>query len=201
MKSFSKSFFYVPNRNTKIEEGALLIAEPFMRDKWFGRSVILLIDNGEEGTTGLILNNELETTLDEVLGGDISTEGIKVYCGGPVGHDQLIFVHNLGEHIIPGGHEVAPGLWVGGNYEAMKEYVNLGYPTEGSIRFMIGYSGWSAGQLAGEMNSNSWALTHRRPDSHELLSGAGDKYWHKIVKGLGENYRPWQLLPADFRAN
>ena len=201
MKGLSKSFFFVPNERKAVQPGELLVAEPFMKDKWFGRSVIEIIDNDDiTGTTGIVLNNRLTATLSEVFS-DITAKDVPLFCGGPVGHDRLFFIHTLGDTIIPEAKEISPGLWIGGRFASAVDYVNSGYPTESSIRFFVGYSGWSAGQLASELRDNTWAVPERDYNAHSLLTDSGDKFWHKIVKEMGEKYRPWLLLPQDSRAN
>ena len=201
MKELPKSFFTVPGQNGPVKPGDLIVAEPFMRDKWFGRSVVLILDNEKDkGSSGLVLNNLVSATLSEVVS-DVRTQGVPVYCGGPVGHDRLFFLHTLGDTIIPSASEIAPGLWIGGSFHAAVEYVNSEYPHEGTIRFFVGYSGWSSHQLDGELREKSWAVTTNHFSPQLLLTGEGGKYWHKIVSGLGAEFRPWLIIPQDARAN
>ena len=47
--------------------GKLIIAEPFMLDPYFKRSVVLLSDHNEEGSLGFILNKKLDARLNDVL--------------------------------------------------------------------------------------------------------------------------------------
>ena len=49
------------------EKGRLLIAEPFMADSYFKRSVVLLAAYSDNDVVGFILNKPLHTTLDKVL--------------------------------------------------------------------------------------------------------------------------------------
>ena len=47
--------------------GILLIAEPFLKDPNFIRTVVLLCEHREEGSFGLVLNKQIEQTLDELI--------------------------------------------------------------------------------------------------------------------------------------
>ena len=47
--------------------GILLIADPFLKDPNFLRSVVLICDHKEEGSFGFVLNREYENTLDELI--------------------------------------------------------------------------------------------------------------------------------------
>ena len=63
--------------------GILLIAEPFLKDPNFMRTVVLLCDHQEEGSFGFVLNKDIRHTIDEIIP---ELEGIKipVFFGGPV---------------------------------------------------------------------------------------------------------------------
>lgn len=199
MNPLFKNFFSVPTSRRDVAEGELLVAEPFMVDRWFGRSVVLIIDHNAQGTTGLVMNNLVQAKIAEAVPA-ITRDDIDVYVGGPLGLDRLIYIHTLGD-IIPGGHQVRPDLWVGGDFDAMIDYVNHGYPLEGTLRFIVGYSGWAPRQLAGELEKNSWAVSDYPFPASNLLEGTDDAYWHKIVEKLGATYRPWTVVPQDSRAN
>lgn len=202
MKNIDTSFFRISTEKLPVEVGDLLVAEPFLSEMWFDRAVISVIDhNPEEGTTGVVLNNALESSLDEVLDGIDREEKVPVYCGGPLSQDRLFFVHTLGDAIIPQARCYAPGLWIGGDFDAAIDYVNNGYPVEGYLRFFVGYSGWSAGQLDEELAAGTWAVKRGLDDVGPLLAGRGDSYWHRVVHSMGERYRQWTLLPQDVKAN
>ena len=47
--------------------GGLLVADPFLKDENFMRSVVLLCRHTEEGSFGFVLNKKLDVTVDELL--------------------------------------------------------------------------------------------------------------------------------------
>ena len=47
--------------------GVLLIADPFLKDPNFLRTVVFLCEHKEEGSFGLTLNRLSESTLDELI--------------------------------------------------------------------------------------------------------------------------------------
>ena len=65
-----------------------------------------------------------------------------------------------------------------------------------NIRFFLGYSGWSRGQLTSEILKNTWAL-NPNPGHTDVLTGAEDLYWRREVRRLGEKYRSWLLVPSN----
>ncbi len=185
----------IPSGHTPAE-GMLLVSEPFLHEKYFNHSVILLADYEKHGTAmGVVLNNETNYSLQELIS-DVTVETpIPVYCGGPLADDHLFFLHTFGD-LIPETRPVCEGLWLGGDFDAMRRIVNDGYPTEGNIRFFLGYSGWSERQLDGELENNVWAVS-TAPDPHALLRGSGDSYWHERVRAMGADYRGWLYHPQN----
>ena len=181
--------------------GAFLVSEPFLREEYFNHSVIALVEYEPGGEAmGVVLNNESEYTLQELIEGVETQEPIPVYCGGPVGNDRLFFIHTLGD-VIPETHPLGNGLWVGGNFDAILSIVNDGYKLDGSIRFFLGYSGWSNGQLEDELSRNVWAVAPRLEEASEMLSGDGDAYWHRAVRSLGPSFRGWLYHPRNPMVN
>ena len=51
----------------KPQKGKLLISEPFLNDPNFKRTIILLIENSEEGSLGFILNKPTELQLKDAI--------------------------------------------------------------------------------------------------------------------------------------
>ena len=47
--------------------GVLLIADPFLKDPNFLRTVVLLCEHKEAGSFGFVLNKQIEQTLDELI--------------------------------------------------------------------------------------------------------------------------------------
>lgn len=180
--------------------GNLLVAEPFLKEDCFAHSVIYLVDHESDSSSmGVVLNHITSHRLSDLIDGIDSGRDVPVFCGGPVGSDRLFFMHTLG-NIIPQAQEISPGIYIGGDFECMKQYVNAGYPIEGKIRFFIGYSGWGAHQLEEEIHSNVWAVSRVR-STERLLKGHGDSYWHRTVRSMGNQFRGWLYHPQNPHAN
>lgn len=182
----------------ELAEGEILVAEPFLREGYFNHAVITLVDYSREtGALGLVMNNRLESRLlGKMIDGITREDDIPVFCGGPVSSDRLFYLHTLGE-LFGDSTQVSPGLYVGGDFSAVLDYVNSGYALEGRIRFFVGYSGWEPGQLEGECMEHVWAVHPSVLTPEEALSGAEDAYWHKVVRGMGSPYRHWLIHPKN----
>lgn len=176
--------------------GDLLLAEPLMNDVAFQRSVVVLTVHSEElGSMGFVTNRCSNYTLNELVA-EIETEKeIPIYIGGPVHHDRLYYIHTLG-NLIPESIEVCNGLYVGGDFRAMIEYVNSGAQIEGKVRFFLGYSGWEKKQLENELSNFDWAVSKMR-FPQRLLTLDEEEAWRAEVSELDERYLLWLNCPSS----
>lgn len=192
-----ESIYKVANSQQTYRTGSLLVAEPALTQPYFDHSVIMLVDTDDNGALGAVLNYPIDGHLSQVLDGVDSEHDVRLYCGGPVGHDRLFYIHTLGPDVLPGAIEFGKGLYVGGDTAAVLEYVNSGYPIEGHIRFFVGYSGWRGKQLQGELAEGTWGVASLRTSPEKLLSIAPDRMWHTAVGWLDDRYRAWKMIPRD----
>jgi putative transcriptional regulator len=92
-----------------------------------------------------------------------------LFDGGPVGKEQMFFLHSMPD-VITGGTLIQKGIYWGGDFDVVIDLIKTKQITETDIRFFIGYSGWGEGQLAEELASKKNART--RGGSRMLLSEA-----------------------------
>lgn len=179
-----------------VTNGNLLIAEPFLGDTNFERSVILVCEHSADGTFGLVLNQTTSLTLSDVL--EDTYAELTLFTGGPVQQNTLHFIHRRPD-LIDDSVEVMEGLFWSGNFEQVKKAVNLGTLTNSDIRFFIGYSGWSEGQLADELDAKSWIVA--RTDPEFLFNTPPDQFWRGILKRMGGAFKAIANYPTDPRLN
>ncbi|MCY7350226.1 MAG: YqgE/AlgH family protein [Cytophagaceae bacterium] len=180
-----------------VKNGDLLIAEPFLGDPNFERSVVLICEHNELGSFGLVWNQTVQLHLDDVLSDDIYPE-VALYVGGPVEKNTLHFIHRRPD-LISKSRLVAEGIYWGGDFDEIRQMLNLGTLSVTDIRFFIGYSGWSAGQLSDELKRDSWIVT---PASGEaLFDTPTDQFWRAVLRQMGGQYRVMSHYPTDPRLN
>ena len=177
--------------------GILLIADPFLKDPNFMRSVVFICEHQDEGTFGFVLNKKFEQTIDDLI---TNFDGfpIPVYYGGPVQNDTIHFVHQYPEE-IPGGKEIMKGIYWGGDFNILTKMVKNRTIDYDKVRFFIGYSGWSKGQLSEEIAEKSWLTVdataplvfHQKPDD----------IWKDSLKHLGGAYEILINYPIDPQLN
>ncbi len=177
--------------------GILLIAEPFLKDPHFLRSVVFLCEHKPEGTVGFILNRRFRNTIDELIP-DLEGIAMPVYYGGPVQTNTIHFLHQCPDE-IPGGEEVISGVYWGGDFDLLvRQIKNQTLDTE-KIRFFIGYSGWGEGQLNDEMKEKTW-LTLKASKSL-VFHTHDDSIWKDALKQLGGEYEMMVNFPIDPQLN
>lgn len=181
----------------KPRAGALLISEPFLPDDNFKRSVVLLCEHNDEGTIGFILNRPLGVTVTEAVE-DFPSFPSSLYLGGPVENNTLHYLHRLGEE-IPGSVEVLDGLFWGGNFEILKAKLGQGVIKEEDIRFFLGYSGWSPGQLDDELKEKSWIVSQAK--SQYVFETETDLLWKTILQEMGGQYFIMSNFPDNPQLN
>ena len=176
--------------------GSLLLSEPLLKDNYFSRSAILVMDEPVDGGHfGLILNKETEMTLHDLMPEWEAGTKVPVYCGGPVDLQRMFLLHTLGE-TLGSNYEILPGIYVGADLDKIIDYIEGGGEVDGHLRFFLGYCGWSPGQLAAEITGKSWAV-NSLPQCDNLLKGTGVNFWTREVQDLGEDYRGWLMVPED----
>ncbi len=178
--------------------GLLLIAEPFLKDPNFSRTVVFVCEHHTEGTLGFVLNRKYEHTLDELISNIEAELGIPVFYGGPVQMDTIHFIH-VHPDKIPGSYEVINGIYWGGDFGVAVELVRTGAISLDDIRFFIGYSGWSEGQLTTELEQKTWLTTHATKTL--VFHHKFGELWKNAVMSLGDEYSIMINFPTDPQLN
>lgn len=200
MENLKNKLFDIDIPGPSPTRGCFLVAEPFLKESYFRHAVICLSDyeRGREAM-GLVMNRLTNLTLQELIEGVTLKKPVPIFCGGPMSSDRLFYMHTLGD-IITDSQKVSDGLWIGGDFDEVMQYVNDGYRLDGYLRFFLGYSGWSPEQLDQEVSDKVWAVAPATRLS-EVLTGDNDTYWHRFVRDLGPAYRGWRFHPHNPHVN
>ena len=178
------------------KQGRVLVAEPFLPGDYFSRSTVLLVQCTEEGDVGFILNKPTNLLVKDLFKGFPDFES-NAFLGGPVSNDKLFFLHTLGEK-IPDSLQVRDQLFWSGDFDHLTALISAGLVDEEEVRFFLGYSGWSSGQLAAEIDGHSWVVVD--PAVETILS-SDENFWNESVKSLGGNAQLWQNFPENPEMN
>lgn len=172
--------------------GKVLISEPFLYDEMFGRSVILLVDHSTDGTMGLVLNKPLPLSLNDVLKEFKDISNIPIYKGGPLSTDTLFYLHTLKD--VEDSLQIGKGVYLNGDFDAIRRYILQGNDIDGKIRFFLGYSGWEHDQLCQEIEENTWLIGSTSIASLMNEKGSAE-LWKNVLGQLGGKYEIWSRFP------
>ena len=170
--------------------GKLLLAMPGMGDTRFYKSVIYICAHDDEGAMGLVINHPLESVaFDELLAElkitadievDLKALEVPVLRGGPVEGARGFLLHSS-DFKNPDTVKVDDQIFVTGTLDALKD-VARGAGPERRL-FVLGYAGWTAGQLDQELQQNAWLIVDADPDL--VFDGEAEDKWERAVKKLG----------------
>jgi putative transcriptional regulator len=181
-----------------IVDGTLLIAEPFLKDASFKRSVVLLCKYGEGfGAFGFSLHRKLKTTLNEVIE-DMDDCKLPIYFGGPVEIDTLHYIHQYPQY-FDDAVKITDNLYWGGDFEKMKLLIKAGKINPKKIKFFLGYSGWDDGQLEEELKESSWIIS--TANNKLIFDTMHSQIWRTSLGALGGKYKIMVNFPEDPQLN
>jgi putative transcriptional regulator len=177
--------------------GILLIADPFLKDPNFLRTVVFLCEHQQQGSFGFVLNKQIEQTLGELVT-DLEGCNLPVYYGGPVQMNTIHFLHQYPD-LIPEAVKVNNDIYWGGNFETVTALIKNKSIDLTKIKFFIGYSGWGDGQLTSELEEKSWLTVSA---SRKLVfNTVQDEIWKGSLQALGGEYEMMINFPIDPQLN
>jgi putative transcriptional regulator len=174
--------------------GTLLVASPRMLDPNFMHAVVLVCDHGPQGTFGLVVNRPLPLRVAD-LDADVpllSGRSDRLWSGGPVQRDALQVVHRVAGE-VPGAMRIADGIAFGGDPDVLRAAID-GVGAEG-VRFVLGYSGWGAGQLDAEMGEDAWVVVPAT--ARRVFDPAPETLWRRVLRAEGGEIAGLADVPPD----
>lgn len=127
-----------------------------LEDTFFEKAVLFITEYKENGAMGFVVNQEYPRKFNELEEFRYSPP-FPLYDGGPVDREHLYFIHRCPE-LIEEGIQVVDNIYMGGDFKAAVMHMNNGTISEQDIRIFIGYCGWNAQELEGEIAEGSWEI-------------------------------------------
>jgi len=147
-----------------------LVANKTMRDSRFKNTVIVMLDNDEEGAWGLVINKPLasvplgslihksrNTTVKEKK---LFNVKIPIYWGGPVNENKILILHS--QEYKNETTKNFKNLSISSDYKILFEIADKKGPKKSLV--ILGISSWGPGQLEGEMEIEEWVLSEINKD-------------------------------------
>jgi putative transcriptional regulator len=166
--------------------GQMLVATPVIDSGCFQKSVVYIFSHNAEGAMGIIINQPLELInyASLIEGMDLPKEAaernIPVYFGGPVERARGFIIHStdyLREFTLARSVDLA----VTASSNILADIVAGNGPKQAAL--VVGFAGWSAGQLEAEIEQNSWISVPATADL--MFNTENDLKWATASKSLG----------------
>ena len=179
-KNYLKGKFYSSIKNH------FLIASEKMKDNRFEKTVIVMLENDENGALGLVINKPiglipLALLVDPSLNTpeereDLYKTNILVFWGGPVEVRKIFILHSNEYQSLTTKNYGS--ISVSQDYNILFDIVENKGPKKSLV--ILGYSGWGDGQLEGEMERDDWVLSEL--DFDIIFEKETKKKWDKAYK-------------------
>ncbi len=159
--------------------GQFLVASRELLDPNFYQTVVLLLEHGDGGALGLVVNRRTNMTAADALPtiDALREHDQPIYMGGPVSIDSLLMLVRAAEppegaeHVFANVHVSASSALLGRLVE--------GNSGAAEFRVYAGYAGWAPGQLDFELARGGWHLV---PASEELVfAEQPGRIWGRLV--------------------
>jgi len=158
-------------------DAGLLVAKPHLVDPNFREAVVLVAGTTDGAAVGVIINRPTRQSLADILPGSPALARFTepLYFGGPVTAGGLFAVFRAAE---PPGEavRVADDLWIALDPATIERLVRA---PPAKLRFFVGYSGWSPGQLQAELASGAWWTLPVDPE-HAFRADPSD-LWEELA--------------------
>jgi len=177
--------------------GQLLVATPPLADPNFDGSVVLLLEHGEDGALGIIINRPTDATLESVLPewhAHASAPAV-VFSGGPVAPEAVIALARGGSENEFGWVQVLGEV---GTVDVGGDPGDLEFPLD-DLRIFVGYAGWAAGQLEDEIAQEAWFVVPLlRTDP---FSRTPEHLWRDVLRRQRGRVAMFAHYPTDPEVN
>jgi putative transcriptional regulator len=173
--------FVAPAAN-RVRAGTLLLANTDLLEPTFRRSVIYVVEHNDGGTLGVVLNRPSETAVYNVLPqwADLAAKPKTMFIGGPVKRDAALCLGALRAGVDPqglAGLRHVSGRLVMVDLDADPATIE---PFIEGVRIYAGYSGWTIGQLEGEIERDDWIVLSALPS--DVLYEQRVDLWARILR-------------------
>lgn len=159
-----------------LSKGTFLIANPYLTDPNFIKTVVLICEHNERGAFGLILNRKSNINISQIFPDSPNAAGKdkKIFRGGPVDTSKLFCLHGIYNNKVHNCEIICNGVYLGCNQDCLNDLFSNDKSCN-SFRLYLGCACWSKGQLDNELNMNAWIVGPA--NSNLVFYPNPDKIW------------------------
>jgi len=178
------------NFETTCLTNQFLIAMPNIADPEFFHTVSYICNHDDEGAMGVTINRPLDVGLGELLEhlnmptDDIEIANIPVYAGGPVQTDRGFVLHRT-QQTKNTEWDATMVVTDSISLTMSQDIIEAIALNEGPQDYlvMLGYAGWTEGQLEQELLDNAWLSGIADPKI--IFETHSEQQWTHAAKYLG----------------
>ncbi len=166
--------------------GKMLVAMPGMPDPRFARSVIYVCSHSPSGAMGLVINRifgdaDFPMLLEQLnIPTSFYTPEIAVQYGGPVEMGRGFVLHTS-EYLREETTRIDDTVAITATVQIIEDIASGKGPARAMM--VLGYAGWSEGQLEEELKNNGWLTTDL--DEDILFDSNLDSKWDRAMAKIG----------------
>ncbi|MGH9078515.1 MAG: YqgE/AlgH family protein [Acidimicrobiales bacterium] len=204
MEPFSAFEPYGGGPRPEVLAGHLLAATPRLVDPNFSRRVVLVLDHGDHGALGVVIDRPGGVAIRELLPQwqALATPPAELFVGGPVARNALVGLARLASadaaSEVAGWRLLVDSERPVGTVDLAVDPASLAGSIVGA-RLFSGYAGWDSGQLETEIDEGSWYVVEAlAPD---LVSADPEGLWRRVLRRQGWAIALVSGFPSDPRMN
>ena len=169
--------------------GQMLIAMPQMQDPRFVRTLVYVCAHTAEGAMGLVVNRLFTSLSFPDLLEQLNIkptpicDQIRVHFGGPVEPGRGFVLHST-DYVQETTLLVDELVGLTATVDVLKAIAESQGPR--SSLLALGYAGWAAGQLDGEIRENAWLNVSA--DEELLFGTAIENKWERAIAKIGVDF-------------
>jgi putative transcriptional regulator len=183
---------------TESTKGRLLVATPTLLDPNFHRTVVLMIEHGDEGALGVVINRPSQTEVAGPLPDwdSVVADPEVFFLGGPVTPGNVIGLARVWPEAE--GEGLTPLLGRLALVDLNRKPTELGAMVE-EMRAFAGCAGWDSGQLEAEIGVGAWFVVDAHAD--DALTAEPEQLWSGVLRRQGGRLAMFSTFPPEVSMN
>jgi putative AlgH/UPF0301 family transcriptional regulator len=164
--------------------GKLLVASRDLLDPNFAQTVVLLVRYNEESVLGLVINRRTQIPISRVFPELKEAKGQSdpIYRGGPVERTAALALMRSGSKPEEAEHVFASVSMITSRGLLEKTIAEKLHPS--MFHIYLGYSGWTAQQLRGEVEHGAWYIFPGNPAT--VFDADCETLWSRMIRKTEE---------------
>jgi putative transcriptional regulator len=162
--------------------GMFLVAGRELHDPHFRKTVVFILRHDDEGSVGLVVNRPIDLRLSEAIPDldDQQARSHYMHYGGPVAISLVSMLLKDGEASRLIRH-ISSDIYISADRRVLDRLLAEKHP-QNRLRFYLGHAGWTAGQLAIEIERHDWHVISA--DTGLIFNPDIGTLWQRLIDHL-----------------